>query len=148
MEYFNSQWKTHSEDQRLGHWTNMRLIGVETDGIFTSVKVNQIRSDPKFNFIFSVSSIALQVHQAILLPLCENLAKAVAEVGQEDLVILLPDTPVQSIRDLVNYIYQGGFNATSAQNVLDFIRLLGNLGFPLTSLTRVIKRDERELIEK
>ena len=60
-----------------------------------------------------------------------------ADEGQEDLVILLPDTPVQSIRDFVNYIYEGGFDATSVHNVLDFISLLSSLGLPLTSLTRV-----------
>ena len=136
--YFNSQWKTHREDQRLGQWTNMSLIGVEADGTFSSVKVNQIRSK-KFNFCIFLFP-PFQVHQAIILPLCENLAKAVADGGPEDLVILLADTPAQSIRDLVHYIYQGGFVATSAQNVLDFIKLLRNLGLPLSSLTRVNKR--------
>ena len=44
MQYVNNQWKIHREDQRLGHWTDMRLVGVEADGTFSSVKVNQIRS--------------------------------------------------------------------------------------------------------
>ena len=41
-QYFSMQWKSHSEDQRLGHWTNMRLVGVEADGAFSSVQVSQI----------------------------------------------------------------------------------------------------------
>ena len=43
-QFFREQWKTFSDDQRLGsgHWTNMRMVGVEADGTFNSVKVKII----------------------------------------------------------------------------------------------------------
>ena len=89
-QYFHMQWKSHSEDQRLGHWTNMRLVGVEADGAFSSVQVSQILV---LRYISIFYDFSLQVHQAIIFPLCENLSEAATDGGQEDLVILLPDTP-------------------------------------------------------
>ena len=41
-QYFYMQWESHREDQRLGHHcTNLRLVGVEADGSFSSVQVSQ-----------------------------------------------------------------------------------------------------------
>ena len=37
--YFNQQWKSHRKDHL---WTNMRLVGVEAGGAFSSVEVSQI----------------------------------------------------------------------------------------------------------
>ena len=48
-------------------------------------------------------------------------------------MFLLPDTPVQAIRDFVKYIYEGGFEATT-RSTQDFVDLLEIIGFPLTSL--------------
>ena len=41
-QFFTTQWKTHREDQRLGLWTDMRLVGVKEDGTFSSVQVSQL----------------------------------------------------------------------------------------------------------
>ena len=38
-QFFKQQWKSHRKDH---HWTNMRLVGVEAGGAFSSVQVSQI----------------------------------------------------------------------------------------------------------
>ena len=130
--------KSHRKDQ---HWTNMRLVGVEAGGAFSSVEVSQILV---LRYISIFYDFSLQVHQAIILPLCENLSEAATDGGQEDLVILLPDTPAQAIRDFKKYVYSGGFEANTP-STQDFVDLLGILGFPLTSLKWVnLKRTIRK----
>ena len=113
VEHFRKQWTAHTEDLTVGQWTNMTLVGEEDDGRFSSVKV----------------------HQAVLLPLCSILSKVVAP--QEDLVILLPDTPVNVIRSVVTCIYSGGFSVSGVKNILEVIKIMKNLGLPYKSLTKV-----------
>ena len=36
---FSQQWEVHRKDLTVGHWTNMTLVGVSSDGNSNSVKV-------------------------------------------------------------------------------------------------------------
>ena len=37
--HFSQQWEVHRKDLTVGHWTNMTLVGVSSDGNSNSVKV-------------------------------------------------------------------------------------------------------------
>ena len=37
--HFSEQWEAHRKDLTDGHWTNMTLVGVSSDGTSNSVKV-------------------------------------------------------------------------------------------------------------
>ena len=117
LDYFSDLWKCHKRDLETGHWTNMTLVGVEPGGRLRSVKV----------------------HQAVFLPVCQVLSSAAADLYQEDLMVILPDTPVEVILTLVKIIYEGGSTETEVEKVIEFLKLMKNIGLPLTSLSRVIR---------
>ena len=114
-DYFSDQWKFYKRDLNNQRWTNMSLVGVNLDGMFCSVKV----------------------HQAIILPLCKVLSLAAANLFQEELVIILPDTPVEIILSLVKIIYEGGTTEVEVDKVVEILKVMKNIGLPLSSLSRV-----------
>ena len=134
--YFCQQWKAHRRDTEVTArlWTNMSLVGVEDDGSFSSVQV-------VISSLLSPHNTpnTLQVHQAVFLPPCKVLASAAADLGQcqDDLVILLPDTPVEAIKTLVSLIYDGGCSETTGKKIVEVVKAMKNLGLPITSLVRV-----------
>ena len=54
-DHFSLQWAAHRKDLTEGHWTNMTLVGVSSDGTYSSVKVTlqlQERKKCYFEIIF------------------------------------------------------------------------------------------------
>merc|ERR1712059_132037 len=72
----------------------------------------------------------LQVHRAILLPLCPFLALLVEEIDRdEEPLLLLPDFPPELVQSFVKLVYEGCCPLTDVTNVEALLKLLEAVGF-------------------
>ena len=77
----------------------------------------------------------IQVHKAIVLPLCQNLLDGAVPDLPEDPVFIFPETSVRVLRAVVDYIYRGVVTVTMA-DLIEVYKILGTLGVPISSSVR------------
>ena len=81
----------------------------------------------------------IQVHQAIVLPLCHNLQDdVIPDDLREDPVLIFPETSASVLRAAVEYIYKGFSVVSGIRDWVQLYTILRSLGVPLSSSVRTI----------
>ena len=76
------------------------------------------------------------MHQAIVLPLCQNLLDGAVPDVQEDPVFIFPETSASVLHAVVNYIYNGVVRVVGSDEWIETFTILRTLGVPLNSSVR------------
>jgi len=105
ITYYSSLWSEFSSSQAMGLNTDMVLVG---------------RGDAETSWPI------VRVHRAVFLTLCQYLPKSLHEL--DDPLVVLPDTPIQVIRSLVQLLYTGVCSLTPQAETVAVIDLAHSLG--------------------
>jgi len=116
--FFSGQWSDHASSQSMGQWTDMQLVGRE--GV-----------------------ARVQVHRAVILPLCPFLAWMDNDMTGEDLVIILPEYPLELLQGVTNLIYKGSTSTSTVVTVDSVLEVMANLGLHMPSDRLLLAGDHR-----
>ena len=130
--YIQSQWSYYRKDLSAGKLTDLTLVAAGSGGASSSFKVYCCCLPRYFN-----ENNCLKVHKAVVLPRCQTLSEMLSDI-QDDAVIIFPDTSMNVLRAVINYLYEGFFNVSEAQDYVDALEILRSLGIPLSSQVRNI----------
>ena len=119
LSYFSSQWSAHAASQCVGRLTDMQLVGREGEA-WGSV----------------------QVHRAVIMPLCPLIGILEKDVTEEDPKIILPQFPLELLQGFTNLIYTGSTPTTAVVTFNNILELMYSLGLfmPLDRLM-VVKEE-------
>ena len=90
---------------------------------------------------------SVEVHRAVILPLCPLLGIMERDVTKEDPTVILPDHPIELLRAFVKLIYKGSTSMSDVVNIRSLLELMNSLGLNMPVNCLVVDREEVNEVE-
>ena len=121
LGFFSSQWVQHSASQFLERQTDMRIVAVDGD---------------------TVGSV--NVHRAVILPLCPLLCIMEKDVTKEDPLVILPGISLELLQSFVGIVYRGSTPLTQVVTMDSLLLLMRSFGLDMPADRLVVTRERVE----